>query len=84
MKCDTWTIEPYRYAHDSIVLISHSADHFKTPYCYIAEELHGRYVNRARGYVLPKRKESELRALIDEHDRRYETGKYAPEENQNG
>ncbi|MBL8421758.1 MAG: hypothetical protein JNK92_14120, partial [Dechloromonas sp.] len=61
-----WSIAPYRYAKNSVVLRTDSNDIFKTRIVRVAEALGGRYVGRAKGYVMTEKRAREAVRLTEE------------------
>ena len=77
-----YTIEPYRYAKDSVVVKCPSRDGYKTRAARLAYGVGGRWANRARGYVMHPAKAAHFERMYAEgYDASSVTGELiAPEE----
>lgn len=60
-----YSIEPYKYAKDSVVVKTPSPDGYKTRASRLAGHVNGRYSHRAQGYVMSPAKAAKFKALYE-------------------
>lgn len=75
-KGEKWSITPYRYAKNSVVMRVDRGDGYKGQLARVVEALGGRHVNRAKGYVLSESKARKALEMVEQgYDANAFTGK---------